>query len=136
MMELLVLGCTGIVVFLHGAHFFFHALTQHIALRSLSLSSSFIGAEISTLTVDHIGFWLWGLHPVDPSDDKGLKLNIETNCYNDPLWCYATQISIRVSFVLSASMGISYVHWSERGVLVETLTHKSKFDKIKVLVYE
>ncbi|KAG4381115.1 hypothetical protein AAZX31_15G074600 [Glycine max] len=38
MMEVLVLGCTGVVVFLHGAHFFFHALTQHIALRSLSLS--------------------------------------------------------------------------------------------------
>ncbi|KAJ1427863.1 hypothetical protein SESBI_09245 [Sesbania bispinosa] len=38
MIELFVLGCTGIVVFLHGVHFFFHALTQqHLALRSLSL---------------------------------------------------------------------------------------------------
>lgn len=36
-MELLVLGCTGIVVFLHGAHFFFHLLTQHTALPFLSL---------------------------------------------------------------------------------------------------
>ncbi|XLS73471.1 hypothetical protein HN51_030336 [Arachis hypogaea] len=36
MVELFVLGCTGIVVFLHGANFFFHALSQHLALRSLS----------------------------------------------------------------------------------------------------
>ncbi|KAJ0082166.1 hypothetical protein Patl1_10653 [Pistacia atlantica] len=36
MVELFVLGCTGIVVFLHGANFFFHVLSQHLAVRSLS----------------------------------------------------------------------------------------------------
>ncbi|KAE9594970.1 hypothetical protein Lalb_Chr18g0059421 [Lupinus albus] len=36
MVELFVLGCTGIVVFLHGTRFIFHALTQHLAVRSLS----------------------------------------------------------------------------------------------------
>ncbi|CAN1807168.1 hypothetical protein LINPERHAP1_LOCUS24932 [Linum perenne] len=37
MMELFVLGCTGFVVFLHGANFFFHALSHHLAIfRSLS----------------------------------------------------------------------------------------------------
>ncbi|GKV47729.1 hypothetical protein SLEP1_g54599 [Rubroshorea leprosula] len=36
MVELFVLGCTGIVVFLHGANFFFHALSQHFAFRALS----------------------------------------------------------------------------------------------------
>ncbi|KAL6282369.1 hypothetical protein ACE6H2_013298 [Prunus campanulata] len=38
MVELFVLGCTctGVVVFLHGASFFFHLLTHHLALRSLS----------------------------------------------------------------------------------------------------
>ncbi|PON37879.1 hypothetical protein PanWU01x14_317000 [Parasponia andersonii] len=35
MVELFLLGCTGIVVFLHGANFFFHALTQHLTIRSL-----------------------------------------------------------------------------------------------------
>ncbi|KAK9031232.1 hypothetical protein V6N11_032618 [Hibiscus sabdariffa] len=35
MMELFVLGCTGVVVFLHGANFFFHVLSQHLAVRSL-----------------------------------------------------------------------------------------------------
>ncbi|KAI5593217.1 hypothetical protein POPTR_004G047866v4 [Populus trichocarpa] len=36
MMELLLLGCTGVVVFLHGANFFFHILSHHFASRSLS----------------------------------------------------------------------------------------------------
>ncbi|EOY28176.1 Uncharacterized protein TCM_029816 [Theobroma cacao] len=36
MVELFVLGCTGVVVFLHGANFFFHILSQHLAVRSLS----------------------------------------------------------------------------------------------------
>ncbi|KAG7034606.1 hypothetical protein SDJN02_04336 [Cucurbita argyrosperma subsp. argyrosperma] len=34
-LELLVLGCTGVVIFLHGANFFFHALWQHFTVRSL-----------------------------------------------------------------------------------------------------
>ncbi|OAY26229.1 hypothetical protein MANES_16G031000v8 [Manihot esculenta] len=34
--ELFLLGCTGVVMFLHGANFFFHILTQHLAIRSLS----------------------------------------------------------------------------------------------------
>lgn len=33
--ELFLLGCTGVVMFLHGANFFFHILTQHLAIRSL-----------------------------------------------------------------------------------------------------
>ncbi|TQD88169.1 hypothetical protein C1H46_026230 [Malus baccata] len=33
--ELFVLGCTGVVVFFHGASFLFHLLTQHLAVRSL-----------------------------------------------------------------------------------------------------
>ncbi|KAL5772359.1 hypothetical protein ACOSP7_011958 [Xanthoceras sorbifolium] len=37
MVELFVLGCTGVVVFLHGANFFFHVLSQHLAVRALSL---------------------------------------------------------------------------------------------------
>ncbi|CAL0300911.1 unnamed protein product [Lupinus luteus] len=37
MVELFVLGCTGMVVFLHGTRFLFHALTQNLAVRSLSL---------------------------------------------------------------------------------------------------
>ncbi|WRX27663.1 hypothetical protein QQP08_020150 [Theobroma cacao] len=40
MVELFVLGCTGVVVFLHGANFFFHILSQHIAVRSLSINSN------------------------------------------------------------------------------------------------
>ncbi|KAK2998301.1 hypothetical protein RJ639_024111 [Escallonia herrerae] len=36
MVELFLLGCTGVVVFLHGANFFFHALSHHMAIRSLS----------------------------------------------------------------------------------------------------
>ncbi|GMN50746.1 hypothetical protein TIFTF001_019904 [Ficus carica] len=39
MVELFVLGCTGVVVFLHGANFFFHALTQHLTIRSLRFVS-------------------------------------------------------------------------------------------------
>ncbi|KAK2642382.1 hypothetical protein Ddye_024145 [Dipteronia dyeriana] len=35
MVELFVLGCTGVVVFLHGANFFFHVLSHHLAVRSL-----------------------------------------------------------------------------------------------------
>nr|GMD10275.1 Trigger factor like [Ipomoea batatas] len=38
MVELFLLGCTGIVVFLHGANFFFHALTHQVAIRSLRFS--------------------------------------------------------------------------------------------------
>ncbi|KMT04609.1 hypothetical protein BVRB_8g182630 [Beta vulgaris subsp. vulgaris] len=34
--ELFVLGCTGMVMFYHGAHVLFHALFSHVALRSLS----------------------------------------------------------------------------------------------------
>ncbi|KAL3596450.1 hypothetical protein D5086_008087 [Populus alba] len=37
MMELLLLGCTGVVVFLHGANFFFHILSHHFASRSLRM---------------------------------------------------------------------------------------------------
>ncbi|KAK4602554.1 hypothetical protein RGQ29_011548 [Quercus rubra] len=40
MVELFVLGCTGVVLFLHGANFFFHVLTQHVAIRSLSFFGS------------------------------------------------------------------------------------------------
>ncbi|PSS10218.1 Trigger factor like [Actinidia chinensis var. chinensis] len=36
MVEFFLLGCTGVVVFLHGANFFFHALSSHLAFRSLS----------------------------------------------------------------------------------------------------
>ncbi|KAL9267572.1 hypothetical protein AKJ16_DCAP05404 [Drosera capensis] len=36
MMGLLVLGCTGMVVLLHGFHFFFHVLSHQMAVRSLS----------------------------------------------------------------------------------------------------
>ncbi|KAL0542800.1 hypothetical protein IC582_017877 [Cucumis melo] len=44
-LELFVLCCTAVVVFLHGANFFFHALFHHFTvLRSLS----FLGA---------IGMW-------------------------------------------------------------------------------
>ncbi|KAL2931839.1 Malonate-semialdehyde dehydrogenase 1 [Bienertia sinuspersici] len=34
--ELFVLGCSAVVMFFHGAHLLFHALTSHVALRSLS----------------------------------------------------------------------------------------------------
>ncbi|KAL7593010.1 hypothetical protein Lser_V15G32293 [Lactuca serriola] len=34
--EFFVLGCTGIVMFLHGANFMFHALAHQISIRSLS----------------------------------------------------------------------------------------------------
>ncbi|KAL4652478.1 hypothetical protein ACB092_01G236200 [Castanea dentata] len=40
MVELFVLGCTGVVLFLHGANFFFHVLTHHVAIRSLSFFGS------------------------------------------------------------------------------------------------
>ncbi|KAI8525553.1 hypothetical protein RHMOL_Rhmol13G0239200 [Rhododendron molle] len=33
--EFFLLSCTGIVVFLHGANFFFHAISSHLAFRSL-----------------------------------------------------------------------------------------------------
>ncbi|KAM0946056.1 hypothetical protein DsansV1_C09g0090791 [Dioscorea sansibarensis] len=36
MLELFILGCTGVVVFLHSANFFFHALSRQITFRSLS----------------------------------------------------------------------------------------------------
>ncbi|PIN06560.1 hypothetical protein CDL12_20887 [Handroanthus impetiginosus] len=36
MFEFFLLGCTGIVVLLHGANFFFHALSSHLAIRSVS----------------------------------------------------------------------------------------------------
>ncbi|KAG2687669.1 hypothetical protein I3843_09G063000 [Carya illinoinensis] len=36
MVELFLLGCTGIVLFLHGANFIFHVLSKHVAVRSLS----------------------------------------------------------------------------------------------------
>ncbi|KAF5764950.1 hypothetical protein HanRHA438_Chr15g0710111 [Helianthus annuus] len=34
--ELFVLGCTGIVMFFHGVNFMFHALAHQISVRSLS----------------------------------------------------------------------------------------------------
>ncbi|XAR66494.1 hypothetical protein NMG60_11012759 [Bertholletia excelsa] len=36
MVEFFILGCTGVVMFLHGANFFFHALSSHLTFRSLS----------------------------------------------------------------------------------------------------
>ncbi|CAD5174089.1 unnamed protein product [Musa acuminata subsp. malaccensis] len=36
MFELFVLGCTGVVVFLHGANFFFRALSHRLTARPLS----------------------------------------------------------------------------------------------------
>ncbi|KAG6505079.1 hypothetical protein ZIOFF_037427 [Zingiber officinale] len=36
MFELFVLGCTGVVIFLHGANFFFRALSRRLTPRSLS----------------------------------------------------------------------------------------------------
>jgi hypothetical protein len=33
--EFFVLGCTGFVMFLHGANFMFHALAHQISIRSL-----------------------------------------------------------------------------------------------------
>ncbi|XAR59177.1 hypothetical protein NMG60_11014870 [Bertholletia excelsa] len=38
--ELLVLACTGVVVFLHWINFFFHGLSSHLAFRSLSFLGS------------------------------------------------------------------------------------------------
>ncbi|KAH0464141.1 hypothetical protein IEQ34_006927 [Dendrobium chrysotoxum] len=35
MMELFILGCAGVVVLLHSANFFFHALSRKIGFRSL-----------------------------------------------------------------------------------------------------
>ncbi|URD94763.1 hypothetical protein MUK42_35759 [Musa troglodytarum] len=35
MFELFVLGCTGVVVFIHGANFFFRALSHRLTARSL-----------------------------------------------------------------------------------------------------
>ncbi|KAG5516947.1 hypothetical protein RHGRI_037623 [Rhododendron griersonianum] len=36
--EFFLLSCTGIVVFLHGANFFFHAISSHFAFRSLRVN--------------------------------------------------------------------------------------------------
>ncbi|KAM7530648.1 hypothetical protein LguiB_034058 [Lonicera macranthoides] len=37
MVELFLMGCTGVVMFLHGANFFFHLLSHHFAIRSLRI---------------------------------------------------------------------------------------------------
>ncbi|GFQ01272.1 hypothetical protein PHJA_002271100 [Phtheirospermum japonicum] len=37
MLEFFLLGCTGVVVFLHSANFFFHALSSHLAIRAIRL---------------------------------------------------------------------------------------------------
>ncbi|PKU60362.1 hypothetical protein MA16_Dca017510 [Dendrobium catenatum] len=42
MMELFILGCAGVVVLLHSANFFFHALSRKIGFRSLSHFNNFI----------------------------------------------------------------------------------------------
>ncbi|PSS24623.1 Trigger factor like [Actinidia chinensis var. chinensis] len=42
MMVFFLLGCAGVVMLLHGANFFFHALSSHLAFRSLSFLG-FIG---------------------------------------------------------------------------------------------
>ncbi|KAF3774031.1 hypothetical protein EJ110_NYTH54047 [Nymphaea thermarum] len=35
MLGLFVLGCTGVVIFLHGANLLYHFLSSHVAVRSL-----------------------------------------------------------------------------------------------------
>ncbi|KAL4204914.1 hypothetical protein AMTRI_Chr01g112080 [Amborella trichopoda] len=51
MLELFLLGCTGVVVFLHGANFFFHFLAQHVAVRSL---------RFGVFCLLCFGFWIAG----------------------------------------------------------------------------
>ncbi|KAF3788697.1 hypothetical protein EJ110_NYTH20442 [Nymphaea thermarum] len=37
MLELFLLGCTGVVVFFHGANFLFHYISNHVAVRALRI---------------------------------------------------------------------------------------------------
>ncbi|KAJ6935570.1 hypothetical protein NC652_010552 [Populus alba x Populus x berolinensis] len=67
MMELLLLGCTGVVVFLHGANFFFHILSHHFASRSLR---ALLGLDLILLIIQRFktGAVSWDL-----LDDKANK---------------------------------------------------------------
>ncbi|KAL0921237.1 hypothetical protein M5K25_008293 [Dendrobium thyrsiflorum] len=49
MMELFILGCAGVVVLLHSANFFFHALSRKIGFRSLRWSFSLALFSLSSL---------------------------------------------------------------------------------------
>nr|ABR16782.1 unknown [Picea sitchensis] len=35
----LLLGCTGVIVFIHGANFFFNYICKHVAVRALTFLS-------------------------------------------------------------------------------------------------
>ncbi|KAJ8485895.1 hypothetical protein OPV22_018380 [Ensete ventricosum] len=65
MFELFVLGCTGVVVFIHGANFFFRALSRRLTARPLS----FLGAK-------HILFHLPRIRPALLARSCGLQPSV------------------------------------------------------------
>ncbi|GAY34585.1 hypothetical protein CUMW_012220 [Citrus unshiu] len=87
MMELFVLGCTGVVVFLHGANFFFHVLSQHLAVRSLSTYSSLmqpVRSESANFSLVNYKFF-WGLldgraEEEVKTDTQPIVLALEVGC--------------------------------------------------------
>ncbi|KAK6917601.1 Pentatricopeptide repeat [Dillenia turbinata] len=71
--EWFVLGCTGFVLFLHGANFLFHALSSHMALRALRFVKPVNGT-----------FWV-----LQPGRDTRQGSNIESKVRNYLISLYA-----------------------------------------------
>lgn len=119
MVELFLLGCTGVVVFLHGVNFFFRALSSRLAFRSLRCEYTI---SPSTLLINLISCRIHALFnplllyaplvfqqsficrfPGLPANTSKLKLSLKNEqCFSDAiLFNFIKKVQDRIFYVFS-----------------------------------